>query len=326
MKKRVAWIDISKGIAILLMIIGHEISGRSSLYGFIFSFHMPLFFILSGYTAKLVKNYERLWNNVRKMIVHIWLLAALMVFLYRLEYLFVYHISVWVMIKQSIIGIFWGSNLYHPHQVLYTEVMWFLFAYFWARILFDYLQVIINIKYVGVVLGLLSYLSYLVSLRHWLPQTLDIVPIAALFMWVGAMWKNIEQSNMLNRNQEQLVVLIFFIGWIAMVQNNIHIEMATRWYPYFIFSIVEAVMGTYVISFLSKALVSCGNFRIILQFFGKNTLALLCIHQLDFYRIIGYKVLVSPGIAVLTRMSVDIVVLIVLIGIKHLYKELRRTK
>lgn len=225
------------------------------------------------------------------------------------------------MLKQSLIGVFWGSNLSNPHKFSYTGVMWFLFTYFWSRILFDFLQVIINIKYVGVILGLLSYLSYLVSIHHWLPQTLDIVPIAALFMWVGAMWKSIDQNNMLNNNQEQLVVLIFLIGWIAMVQNNIHIEMAIRWYPYFIFSIAEAVMGTYIISFLSKALTRCCNVKIILQFFGKNTLVLLCIHQLDFYRIIGYRLLVSPGIAALTRLSVDIVILMVFIGLKYLYKN-----
>lgn len=46
MTKRIAWIDIAKGIAILLMIIGHELPSNCHLYGLIFSFHMPLFFIL----------------------------------------------------------------------------------------------------------------------------------------------------------------------------------------------------------------------------------------------------------------------------------------
>ena len=45
--KRIAWIDMAKAIAILLMVIGHEASGN--IYTWIFSFHMPLFFILSGY-------------------------------------------------------------------------------------------------------------------------------------------------------------------------------------------------------------------------------------------------------------------------------------
>ena len=36
MRKRLVWVDIAKGIAIILMIIGHEISGN--IRTFIFSF------------------------------------------------------------------------------------------------------------------------------------------------------------------------------------------------------------------------------------------------------------------------------------------------
>lgn len=43
-RQRIDWIDFAKGITILLVIIGHNVSGP--LRGAIFSFHMPLFFIL----------------------------------------------------------------------------------------------------------------------------------------------------------------------------------------------------------------------------------------------------------------------------------------
>ncbi|ARU94546.1 acyltransferase family protein [Tatumella citrea] len=46
-KKRVEWIDISKGIAIILVVAGHILTGN--LKYLIFTFHMPFFFILSGY-------------------------------------------------------------------------------------------------------------------------------------------------------------------------------------------------------------------------------------------------------------------------------------
>ena len=47
---RELWIDCARGIAILLVIVGHTISGVLS--GAIYSFHMPLFFIFSGITSK----------------------------------------------------------------------------------------------------------------------------------------------------------------------------------------------------------------------------------------------------------------------------------
>lgn len=54
--QRIEWVDILKGIAILLVVVGHmeyaegvSNAGRTLIY----SFHMALFFMLSGYTAAL---------------------------------------------------------------------------------------------------------------------------------------------------------------------------------------------------------------------------------------------------------------------------------
>ena len=51
MTKRIEWIDIAKGIGIILVVIGH-ISQIKVLNDIIYSFHMPLFFIISWYLYK----------------------------------------------------------------------------------------------------------------------------------------------------------------------------------------------------------------------------------------------------------------------------------
>lgn len=51
--KRIEALDIAKGIGIILVMIGHMTS--SYLYNWIYSFHMPLFFILSGICFKNTK-------------------------------------------------------------------------------------------------------------------------------------------------------------------------------------------------------------------------------------------------------------------------------
>ncbi len=48
MSSRILWLDIAKGITIILMVIGHT-SIPMTLSNFIYSFHMPLFFIASGW-------------------------------------------------------------------------------------------------------------------------------------------------------------------------------------------------------------------------------------------------------------------------------------
>src|SRR3978361_1656976 len=57
---RVNWVDYAKGLGIILVVMGHAMAGAreahlpvnlslvNSLYTFIYSFHMPLFFALSG--------------------------------------------------------------------------------------------------------------------------------------------------------------------------------------------------------------------------------------------------------------------------------------
>ena len=44
---RLTYMDIAKGIGILCVIAGHM--GNSIINKFVFSFHMPLFFLISGY-------------------------------------------------------------------------------------------------------------------------------------------------------------------------------------------------------------------------------------------------------------------------------------
>ena len=48
MDKRDYSIDIARGIACLLVVVGHVPTTPSLLHTWIYSFHMPLFFIISG--------------------------------------------------------------------------------------------------------------------------------------------------------------------------------------------------------------------------------------------------------------------------------------
>ena len=55
MKERVIWIDQLRGFCIFLMLLGH-VAVPKPVNNYIYSFHMPLFFIISGMTL----NYDRL--------------------------------------------------------------------------------------------------------------------------------------------------------------------------------------------------------------------------------------------------------------------------
>ena len=53
MDKRIDYIDIAKAIGIILVYIGHcDLNYKSPLFLWIYSFHMPLFFFISGFLFK----------------------------------------------------------------------------------------------------------------------------------------------------------------------------------------------------------------------------------------------------------------------------------
>ncbi|MBR5066229.1 MAG: acyltransferase family protein [Lachnospiraceae bacterium] len=53
MKERVKWVDVLRGIAMFFVIFGHAfVSKDNFIRTYIYSFHMPLFFLISGLTYK----------------------------------------------------------------------------------------------------------------------------------------------------------------------------------------------------------------------------------------------------------------------------------
>lgn len=67
--KRINWIDWSKAIAIYLVVLGHLVSDRGSegmLHNFIYAFHMPFFFFISGYLFRVKE------DNLKDLLKRIW--------------------------------------------------------------------------------------------------------------------------------------------------------------------------------------------------------------------------------------------------------------
>lgn len=258
---RIRWLDISKGIAILLMIVGHT-SIPKGPSNFIWAFHMPLFFLASGWSTS--------WDKYTVGAYVIKKLKALAI-------PFLVYSTIVVLLAQLIgkDSITWLGVLQHGWG---GYALWFVPVLLMALILSRLVKQIpqkriqITVSILLVVLGcLLNY--YSVSL----PWTLSAVPYATFLILLGSWLKDLEKYI---ENPVWWVMLVcFFIT--AMISHYWKLDLAWNQIRPVILLTIGAVSGTMMTftlsSFISKWFNTISN---ILQAIGKETFIILAFSQI----------------------------------------------
>ena len=120
-------VDRAKGLAILLVVLGHI---ASHLGGLIFSFHVPLFFFLAGIFIKT--NYSEItylrksWN---RLILPFLIFGSLGFLVTLIKNIFLHRPI--EPLTESLAGMLYWADTIHMHH--YGLVLWFLPALFWGR-------------------------------------------------------------------------------------------------------------------------------------------------------------------------------------------------
>ena len=120
--RRIAYLDIVKLVTIYLVILGHvlikmdpDLSVGGKLYAFIYTFHMPLFVLLSGYFAgsSLTKSFSTfVWTKARQLLLPVvpcTIIACIYLFLFRHQLNF----------RDEIIGNSWFLKILFVYYVLF---------------------------------------------------------------------------------------------------------------------------------------------------------------------------------------------------------------
>lgn len=138
---RLIWLDIAKGIGIVLVVYGHAYRGlivvepdaAGPLLGFvdyaIYTFHMPLFFFLAGLFARRsqANGARRFWTNKLLLLVYPYLLWSLLQGGMQMAFAdFTNHRPS----GAALLSILWSP----------IQQFWFLYALFWCHVLFAALR------------------------------------------------------------------------------------------------------------------------------------------------------------------------------------------
>lgn len=131
-KKRISYLDMVKGIGIILVVFGHSTCAPAEVLTWIVSFHMPLFFIVSGMLIYHVREEDRNMKVcVRKKLKTLmlpYITFSIIYILIKIFFLFV--IPSWMTKDQLLQAIYQTVTLYG------ISVMWFLPALFLGQIVF----------------------------------------------------------------------------------------------------------------------------------------------------------------------------------------------
>lgn len=185
-KKRIDWIDMAKGYGMLFVIMAHCDVGVLGLW--MYTFHLPLFFMLSGYTFSHKENVKDfLLKKCRTMLVPYFLLGIPMI-LYEW----------WQYDSMGYGGV--ENFLYLSMEFVKQRRMstlWFLACLFCVQIVFYFLaRYIKDLRWLGLVCLIITVLGYVYYLNGGgnLPWNFDASWMAITFFYIGYAYKQRGQN------------------------------------------------------------------------------------------------------------------------------------
>ncbi|AKB68185.1 acyltransferase family protein [Methanosarcina mazei] len=309
---RLHWIDSLKGIGIMLVVLAHH-SLPIALDTYIFSFHMPLFFFISGFLFDFGKYAESASNFVkgrfRSLIVPYFCFALITcLFYYMMDELFTpgvpsieffKHI---ILVENSILHgvshILLGFGL----AVSYNSPLWFLTCLFVTELLFygltkKYYSEPRKIVFWLTVSGIIGYLYSVYVLPFRIPWNVDVALAAIVFYGAGNLFRKLTESetesrtdisfkldsgirDKFSKNGKYLPVIAtllsaFYLGYLLKfpTENKVNMNVLQYGENFFSFYIL-AFVGIFTFVYLFKKIGSSN----VLEYYGRNSLIILALH------------------------------------------------
>jgi len=277
-KVRIPQLDQVRGLAAILVVIGHSLTllpayQSNFFFRFIYSFHMPLFFFISGYLLS-VKKFTGFFTFFKTQLVRLFFPYLLWHFLYI----------------QLNSGIIESSQLYKLLQtaILHPSAPWFLHVLFFTSLMFYVLNLILDkslFKSISTKLYLLTFVVSCLYLAQFLLGPFYVISKFRYFifytylMFFGATII----PHLLTYFSSLYAGISLILISILVITNS---QQSIDWPNYFIFtSILGFFMSFFIINWLSQFPILTSP----LSYFGK--------HSLEIYLISGAIPLIIPKLS-----------------------------
>lgn len=260
-------LDIAKGIGIILVVLGHCIKSYTIPGIFIYAFHMPLFFLISGVCFNGEKYQEFkpfLYKRMRQLIVPAVVFTAVIV------------LTSHFLLNDDgpLYNLLWKG---FPNPIWFLGVLFIVEIAYWLLYRLSKMKIAICLYIViGFLIGAWTSSKGLCS-----PYSIFSSFIALAFYALGNLLRTIvlKLSMQKIRNCYLIVlsILSLLIECILCVKTNHNIGMVSN---EFIFSdLFLALLGIFAIFCISKFIETMGG-RSAFVWLGQNTLVIMCSHML----------------------------------------------
>jgi fucose 4-O-acetylase-like acetyltransferase len=283
--RRIEYIDIAKGIGITLVVMGHNDFALISPFAhkLIYSFHMPMFFFMSGMFFKPDLPF---WTYVRHRFNRV-----LKPFLFTI--LFIYFASISfsnVGIAEAIrrlVKAMYGNGYYLdwvqlwflPHLFVVCLFAYIFFQAVYRRGLFPLRWVILSVLYIGGVLGITLFWPFELNVLgrgftvFGLPFSLDLVFVSGFFFILGYELNRIRHDFLLGSLFTLFIsgAALFILVWYFPPT----IDFNTRLFESLPINTLEALLGILFILALSKQMEQMGWLSSLFKYIGQASLVIL---------------------------------------------------
>lgn len=280
--KRIEWIDVCKGLGMILVVLGH-LSLPTPMIKYILAVNMPLFFFLSGYTFNNLSSANNFIKKKFETLIKPYLIFAILTYLFWIIIERRIGIGAEVNILKPFLGIFYANNI--SNWMIFDGVLWFIPTLFCVELIFYFLSKKIEKRYLIPILLCFSIVGYLDSVygKIRLPFGVNIAITGVVFFGIGYL---IKQSNIINKIKNSykiLIIIISFFITLIISQINSTIHMYNNYYGNYYYFYIASISG--IITWVNIAyLINKNN---ILCYIGKNTLLILAIHP-KFIQILNF--------------------------------------
>ena len=292
-KKRIGYIDIAKCIAIAFIIIGHMglVYSASTTEGgmphiivqLAFTFHLPVFFIASGYFFSETKAFSG--DFLKKDIISLLLPYAVTSVLIIIGCALMapsYGLTPVDEIVRWGKAAIWGAGSVSDVALWHVERIggiWFLWAMFWAHMLLVATHKI-N-EWTRLLTMAMCTVVAMVSARYvWLPFSIQSGLGCAIFLYIGMLAR---KHGMFDKKSIPIVAMILMLAiWAYVIRYGGGMSIAMQIYPLGAIDIVGGVAATAVIMTGSRLIEDhAAPVSKFMQWIGRNTLAIFCLHIVE---------------------------------------------